>query len=321
MHHIVNNIMKTNDPLISVIVPIYNVEPYVRQCLDSLQNQTMKQIEIICVDDGSADRSGEIAEEYNRKDERFFVVHTENRGLSAARNRGIDEARAEWLMFVDSDDWVDRDFCRVPYQVAVRENADLVLFGHYRTNEKGKVKWEKRKEVKIGIVEAEEVILNAGVWNKLYRKELFAENRYPEGRVYEDFATTHKLINGAQVIYQCADNLYYYRNRSDSISNSISNRRDAYSARRDRYFELLSMGYPIKMDNDLLMTALNYCGQAEDINDPLYQDAVDIVKEIRGIPVGFSNKSILKLLMWKSNKAFYRSIYKILGKSMNSLRR
>ena len=116
-------------PLISVIVPIYNVERYVRKCLDSLKGQTLKQIEVICIDDGSTDGSGKIADEYVSEEFPIFrVIHTENRGLSAARNRGIDESRADWLMFVDSDDWVDRDFCRVPYETAVRENADLVIF-------------------------------------------------------------------------------------------------------------------------------------------------------------------------------------------------
>ncbi len=99
------------NPLISVIVPIYNVEKYVRKCLDSLKNQTMKQIEVICIDDGSTDESGRIAEEYKSEDwPKFRVIHTENRGLSAARNCGIDEALADWIMFVDSDDWVESEF-------------------------------------------------------------------------------------------------------------------------------------------------------------------------------------------------------------------
>ena len=113
-------------PLISVIVPIYNVERYVRKCLDSLVAQTMKQIEIICIDDGSTDRSGQIAEEYVGIHEGvlFRVIHTENQGLSAARNRGIDEARSQWIMFVDSDDWVDEKFCETPYKTAVEKQAE-----------------------------------------------------------------------------------------------------------------------------------------------------------------------------------------------------
>lgn len=125
-----NSENKIEDPLISVIVPIYNVEKYVRKCLESLKNQTMKEIEVICIDDGSTDRSGLIADEYESSEFPIFrVIHTENRGLSAARNRGLDEARAEWIMFVDSDDWVDKEFCRVPYENAIENKADMVIFG------------------------------------------------------------------------------------------------------------------------------------------------------------------------------------------------
>ncbi len=123
-------------PLISVIVPIFNIEKYVRKCLDSLVNQTLKEIEIICVDDGSTDASGLIADEYCNTDGRgngnewplIRVIHTQNHGLSAARNRGIDEERAKWLMFVDSDDWVGEEFCMAPYEAAVKYGADLVIF-------------------------------------------------------------------------------------------------------------------------------------------------------------------------------------------------
>lgn len=132
-------------PLISVIVPIYNVERYVRKCLDSLKGQTLKQIEVICIDDGSTDGSGKIADEYVSEEwPRFRVFHTENRGLSAARNRGIDEAKAQWLMFVDSDDWVHEDFCRVPYEAAIENSADLVIFGAYRVLRNGMI--EKRED-------------------------------------------------------------------------------------------------------------------------------------------------------------------------------
>ena len=107
------------DPLVSVIVPIYNVAPWLRQCLNSLKAQTLRQIEVIMVDDGSTDESGEIAKEYVCDEWPVFrlIRHENNRGLSAARNTGIDEARSEWLMFVDSDDWVDEKFCDKPMVV------------------------------------------------------------------------------------------------------------------------------------------------------------------------------------------------------------
>ena len=137
--------------LFSVIVPIYNVASYVRKCLDSLKNQTMKEIEVICIDDGSTDESGRIADEYKSNNFPVFrVIHTDNRGLSAARNRGIDEARADWLMFVDSDDWVDERFCEIPYKAAIKNRADMVIFNHYIANEKGK---PRRFKIDISVLE------------------------------------------------------------------------------------------------------------------------------------------------------------------------
>ena len=162
--------MDMQQPLISVIVPIYNVEKYVRKCLDSLVNQTMKQIEVICIDDGSTDDSGKIADEYESSEFPIFrVIHTDNRGLSAARNRGLDEARAEWIMFVDSDDWVDKDFCEVPYKAAKMHNADMVVFNTTQVTEKGRKKYVKRRDIADRYTDAESLIDegNTVVWNKL----------------------------------------------------------------------------------------------------------------------------------------------------------
>ena len=111
--------------MVSVIVPIYNVENYVKKCLDSLAAQTLKDVEFILIDDGSTDNSGKIADQYS-SDPRFHIFHTENRGLSAARNYGIDQSHGEYLMFVDGDDWVAPDYCRIPYETAITNNADLV---------------------------------------------------------------------------------------------------------------------------------------------------------------------------------------------------
>ena len=135
--------------MVSVIVPVYNVEKYVRQCLESLKAQTLEDVEFVIIDDGSTDSSGRICDEYSI-DSRFRVFHTENRGLSAARNRGLDEARGEWIEFVDSDDWVLPGFCEVPLKAAIENNADLVIFQRAPTNEKGRIKRGKKKEIPIG---------------------------------------------------------------------------------------------------------------------------------------------------------------------------
>ena len=192
-----NMLVSSNDnlPRISVIVPIYNVEKYVRKCLESLLHQTMKQIEIICVDDGSTDGSGTIADEYERINWPIFkIIHTKNRGLSAARNRGLDEAQAEWVMFVDSDDWVESRFCEVPWSEGVRKNADLVIFGMYNVKS-GRIKKLRNNDNPTGFINHEKAIDvgNDAVWNKLYKRQLFDSIRYPEGRVYEEIGTTYKL--------------------------------------------------------------------------------------------------------------------------------
>ena len=115
---------------VSVIVPLYNVEKYLARCLDSLCRQSLREIEIILVDDGSTDSSGEICEAYAAKDARFKVIHhTENKGVSVVRNTGVAHASGDYLMFVDSDDYVHEDYCRLPYEYAVKYHADLVMFG------------------------------------------------------------------------------------------------------------------------------------------------------------------------------------------------
>ena len=117
--------------MISIIVPVYNVEAYLPQCLDSLIHQTYKDIEIVCVNDGSKDRSLEILKEYANKDERIKIINQENQGLSGARNSGIKEASGEWVMFVDSDDWIDKDCCYVAAST-LKETTDLCIFSYIR---------------------------------------------------------------------------------------------------------------------------------------------------------------------------------------------
>ena len=118
--------------MISVIVPVYNVEPYLRKCLDSIVNQTYRDFEILIIDDGSTDGSGRICDEYAEKDSRIKVFHTENRGLSCARNLGLAEAKGEWIGFVDSDDWIEPDMYEVLIRRAEETGADVVECSHYK---------------------------------------------------------------------------------------------------------------------------------------------------------------------------------------------
>ncbi len=178
--------------MISVIVPIFNAEAYLPKCLASLAAQTFTDVEFILIDDGSTDRSGEIADQYSGT--RFRVFHTANRGLSAARNYGIERSHGEWLMFVDSDDRVEPTYCEIPYKAAVSNDADLVIFQACGMKN-GKVRKGKNAAL-TGIVNTEDALKNCGTaaWNKLYKRTLFDVIRFPEDMAFEDLAVTHKIV-------------------------------------------------------------------------------------------------------------------------------
>ena len=274
--------------MVSVIIPIYNVEPYLQKCLDSLSAQKFTDVEFILIDDGSTDQSGEIAAVYAEADRRFFVYHTANHGLSAARNLGIENARGDWLMFVDPDDYVTPDFCETPYQAALREEADLVIFKSSVVRRRGSVARGKGTAVS-GIIDAETAVRYGGavVWNKLYRRELFDVIRYPEGRVFEDIATTHKLIFEAKRILILPDVLYYHVHRKDSISHtrSAKNARDLFLAQLERADYLKSRGCAADLyQPGVWSRSLTLLARAEPGDDSLFQQAEAVADSIPGIP-------------------------------------
>ena len=154
-------------------------------------------------------------------------------------------------------------------------------------------------------------------WNKLYRKNLFNNIHYPEGRVYEDFAVVHKLIYKACTICVLNDPLYYHRIRKGSIEHSTASRIDEYTAKRQQCRELLVLGYPKeKAESRLQAASLAYCGHAATTEGKLYREAVGVVESIKGVPVQFSNKQRMMLFVWRANKNIYRMIYSLLGKRM-----
>lgn len=311
-------------PLISVIVPIYNVAPWLRRCLDSLVHQSMKQIEVIMVDDGSTDESGRIAGKYVTASgvwPRFRMIHHgENKGLSAARNTGIEIAAADWIMFVDSDDWVESEFCRIPYETAVDNQVDMVIFLAYDVNKRGRVKKPSKNHTfstgVVGFCTAIEYGWYAA-WNKIYRKKLFDGIRYPEGRVYEDKAVTHKLVHRAKHIYFIGDRLYYYVDRKGSITNTLTrlNKRDSLISAIERYYELISYGYPAeKIKNSLCAPAIGYLGCTRDDSDELYRKALEIMDSIEGIPNGLSWKQTADMMAWKIDKRLFYLLRKVSGR-------
>lgn len=248
--------------VISVIVPVYNVEDYLSKCLDSILNQTFVSFELILVNDGSTDRSGKICDEYAQLDKRIKVIHQINGGLSNARNSGIDIAIGNYFSFVDSDDWIDENMLFEMHQQAIQHNADIVIAGHFIVNLDEKI--EERIKVKIqrilNRIEATLLILgdeeiHSFAWDKLYKRELFEDIRYPEGRVFEDTATTYKLFNKADILVQMNQAYYYYLRResgiclSPELSKEMKRKEDNFSAFLERYeFTVLNQEYTNMID-------------------------------------------------------------------------
>ncbi len=227
----------TENQLVSMIVPIYKVEKYLGQCIESLLAQTYHNLQIILVDDGSPDRSGEICEEYAKKDDRILVIHKENGGLSDARNAGIEKAEGEWFCFIDSDDFIAPDMVERLYRLATEHRAKLAWCGLKEVEEDAEYSLEVDRdsgaEEEITVytpVEAEKQFFTMNkqkclvTWNKLYHRSLYASIRFPKGKLYEDGYTTYRAIYIAEKVVTTSRSLYYYRQRKGSIMADHSDR-------------------------------------------------------------------------------------------------
>ena len=211
--------------MISVIVPVYKVEPYLRQCVDSILNQIYQDIEVLLIDDGSPDGCGEICDEYARKDNRVRVFHTENRGLSATRNLGLREANGEYIGFVDSDDWIEPDMYELLLRRIQETGADISVCGGWYEAIDYRREFAFTEAVYTHIESLEHLVdggINNGVWNKLYCRELFKDISFPEGKSSEDISVMQRVICAADKLVTISAIKYYYRVRPESITKSHS---------------------------------------------------------------------------------------------------
>ena len=224
--------------LLSVIVPVYNVEKYLKQCVDSIIKQTYKELEIILVDDGSTDSSGQMCEQYKEIDKRIKVVHKENGGLSDARNVGVSVATGEYIAFVDSDDCIHKDMYSILIELLEKYDADMAF-----------AKWQEFfDEIPLESHDTEEVLVLDGieglefliygkepyhitlsVWDRVYKRALVELLQFPKGKCYEDVVWSTEVFSHAKKAVYIDRSMYYYRRRSASItgvdiSKGISNR-------------------------------------------------------------------------------------------------
>ncbi len=271
-------------PQISIIVPIYNVEPYLPQCISSLVNQTQQDIEIILVDDGSTDKSGELCDEYAEKDNRIKVIHKHNEGLSAARNDGIDISTSPYIMFVDGDDWAEPEFCEQAYDAVMQSNADLVLFTFNAIYNDGRIV-KVECDIKSGPLNKDDAIrFNCTGWDAawlgLYHRKLFDDIRYPVGKYYKDVGASHKLIHAAKNISFVNEALYNHRvGRIGSITESPKTRLhpDRKEMFTSKTIDLYSWGYTELAQLYALKQLIQYGWRQSD-----QKEMVDIVQQMKG---------------------------------------
>ncbi|MBE5821327.1 MAG: glycosyltransferase [Clostridiales bacterium] len=244
--------------LITVIVPVYNVEKYIRNCIESIINQTYSNLEIILVDDGSLDSSPQIIDEYAKKDKRIRVIHKENGGVSSARNAGLKIASGEYITFVDSDDTINSKIYEILYNLIKKYDTEITMCEAIKVyeDEEGKIIIPELEENDI-----QEKVLNSGeaiklmimdgnignfACTKLFKKELFNNITFPDGKVYEDAGTTYKVVHNANKIVYTNLKLYnYFYGRIGSITSTFTEKKilDSLEAYFEQYLFILN-NYP-----------------------------------------------------------------------------
>lgn len=210
------------NPLLSVIIPIYNIEQYISKCLDSVLSQTYTNLEIILVDDGSTDNSGKICDTYEKKDSRIKIIHQKNSGLSSARNKGIDISTGQYIGFVDGDDYIDKDMFEILLKTIIENNADIsvchcdIIYPTYTF-------YPKQSG---GICNIEEALYKCAdsygfyAWNKLYKKDIWNKIYFPPNMLFEDIATLYKVFDRTKKIIFLDTIKYHYNKQNQSITGA-----------------------------------------------------------------------------------------------------
>lgn len=305
--------MKKFNDLISLIIPIYNVELYIDDCINTLIKQTYQNLEIILVDDGSTDNCPSICDYYEKKDKRIKVIHKKNGGLSDARNSGLKIAKGEYVVFIDSDDFVNIDFVKNLYYACIQNNADMAVCQYQKVTTIKDVDWKENKtcnndevitgrEFSINIYKGQAINLGFVAWNKIYKKDLFINNNieYPINKYHEDTFTTFRLLYLTNRIVIVNIPLYYYRIREGSIMTS--------NADLKRLLDMLEAAiYPVKYydkknDKELLSLSLNY----------FFKDTIDTYKKFKTeLYVGYIKECYTKYWTIYHNKLNTKIVNKL----------
>ncbi len=229
--------MKKNH-LVSVIVPIYMVQDYLEKCVQSIRNQTYSNLEIILVDDGSKDACGKICDRISEEDSRVVVIHKQNGGLSDARNAGIEIAKGDYFVFIDSDDYIHPQMIELLMKPIEENRADVSVCNFIDVDDKDAIEFSEITNPAIKILSSHEdkteyylcerFVRFTVAWNKAYPRKFFDDIRYPKGKIHEDEFTTYKLLDKAEKVAYIDEPLYYYVQRGSSIMGEGFNEKSLY---------------------------------------------------------------------------------------------
>lgn len=269
--------------LISVIVPIYNVEKYIHKCVKTIREQTYTNLEIFLVDDGSPDNCGEICDEYAKQDDRITVIHKKNGGLSDARNAAIDVMTGKYVTFVDSDDYLEPTMIEKLYNALCNANADMAICNYNYVTEDGKFVNTHKNDGQVMVFNQKEALYELldskkysnSAWGKLYRADHFSDVRYPFGKIFEDVPTTYKLFLKSEKIVYVQETLYNYLFNGKSISKQSfkPQRMDAVTFAEDMVSAVLKVHPELKKVSDRRLYD-SYCAILEmiDKNNEFYPE-------------------------------------------------
>lgn len=273
--------------LITIIVPAYNTEKFIKHSIKSLQSQTYLNIEILVIDDNSDDKTLEICQQLRKKDNRIRIfTKNENRGVADSRNIGLRNARGKYVMFMDSDDCVDKNFCLTMLNTIKEYNADIAFCNYVLVYQK------ERKYIKLinsdkGIVDTSKVVKTlitaSFLWNKIFSRKIFDDIFFPEGVLYEDIKTLYKIIDKAEKIAYVPTYLYFYEQRENSIvhTGELNNNTQYFEAIK-QLADFFKEKYPSLFNEEcvyLMPAAFNYCMDSGKKGDSLYEEALMILKD------------------------------------------
>lgn len=291
--------MNQHNPLISVIVPIYNTEKYLDECIGSIVNQTYSNLEILLINDGSTDNSLGICKKWARKDSRIKIISHVNVGLVRTRNIGLENATGEYISFIDSDDYVSKKLYESAICPFKNEDIDIVIFNVWRVDNRGnflkateKIEENKQLSSKEALKKIVVGDLNNYYCNKIFKRKMIKDTISIPNRAYEDLGTMYKIFDRAKSIYCLPDGLYFYRQNPNGIIGTMSNNtlRDLFLMRKMRYEDLLKI-YPdiaaLDFEN-LAISALRFYDRSlwssvdedalKQANDFLFVNKIEILK-------------------------------------------